>query len=170
MATDKRNTRVEESHEFDNHDANVRDYLQMTYPDPLAVDPRKIPAGYEYRWIRDSVLGQRDPYRMIYMARKGYTPVPADRHPELCWAGLPWQAEAQQQGYLCHGGLILCERLQKYAQIEQTTLEKVNSARITALPGQDHFMDEPTIPIRVIANSTVFEGQRHPPSEFHSFA
>jgi len=172
MATDKstRETRENESHEFAAHDAKVRQFLQMTYPDPLSVDESKIPEGFEYRWVRDSVWGQRDPYRMVYMARKGYTPVPADRHPELSWGGLPWQEESPHHGYICQKGLVLCERLKKYAELEQRTLESQHAARVASLPGQEHFMDEPTMPIRVIANSTTWNNQRNSAPEAHAFA
>lgn len=154
MSTDNRKTRVEESRDLNSRDAETRRFLQMTHQDPLYVDLSKKPLGYEYRLIRDSCLGQHDPYRLAYMARKGYTPVPADRHPELTCEFFPGQDDGPMKGVIYRGGLLLCERPEEYSDIERRTLEQVHASRMASMPGQDHFMDDPTMPIRVLKNET----------------
>jgi hypothetical protein len=66
--------------------------------DAFAIDPRIIPAGWSYEWKVMSVLGARNPSREIAIARGGWDPVPASRHPELMpknWTGETIERDGQ---------------------------------------------------------------------------
>lgn len=51
--------------------------------DEFYVDPSIIPDGWTYEWKRHTVYGQEDPTYQVYLARAGWTAVPASRHPEM---------------------------------------------------------------------------------------
>lgn len=72
--------------------------------DEFFIDPRDIPPGWSYEWKRKTVLGQEDPAYMVSLARKGWEPVPASRHPHMMPEG--WSATATIE----RKGLILMER------------------------------------------------------------
>lgn len=50
--------------------------------DRFAVDQNIIPDGWSYEWKRKTLLGKEDPAYQVELARAGWEPVPADRHPE----------------------------------------------------------------------------------------
>ena len=80
----------------------------MDWRDPLHIPQHYIPAGMEYRWINDTVMGDATRSNMATAAGSGWTPVPADRHPDLYQ-----QTFLDRQPELRHvihrKGLILCE-------------------------------------------------------------
>jgi hypothetical protein len=41
------------------------------------------PPGWSYEWKTETVLGQEDPAYQVQLARMGWEPVPAQRHPEM---------------------------------------------------------------------------------------
>ena len=51
--------------------------------DEFYVPPGEIPEGWTYEWKRKSVLGQEDAAHQVALARKGWEPVPASRHPSF---------------------------------------------------------------------------------------
>jgi hypothetical protein len=67
-------------------------------------DRDMIPPGQTYEWKRKSIFGQDDQENLINLEHNGWTPVPADRHPELTGRRAVAGAE------ICRGGLILMER------------------------------------------------------------
>ena len=71
--------------------------------DEFFIDPRDIPPGWSYEWKRKTVLGQEDPAYMVSLARKGWEPVPAVRHPHMMPEGYASAAIERK-------GLILMER------------------------------------------------------------
>jgi hypothetical protein len=72
--------------------------------DEFFIDPRDIPPGWSYEWKRKTVLGQEDPAYMVSLARKGWEPVPASRHPHMMPEGWVSTATIERKG------LILMER------------------------------------------------------------
>lgn len=51
--------------------------------DDFYVDIDGIPDGWTYEWKRYSIYGDVDPAYQIQLARAGWTPVPATRHPDM---------------------------------------------------------------------------------------
>lgn len=49
--------------------------------DDFYIDQNSIPDGWSYEWKRKTVLGQEDPAYQVQLARMGWEPVPANRHP-----------------------------------------------------------------------------------------
>ncbi len=67
-------------------------------------DRDMIPAGMVYEWRRKTMFGAEDVENLINLDMNGWTPVPADRHPELSGR------RVTVGGEIVRGGLILLER------------------------------------------------------------
>lgn len=52
-------------------------------PDKFFIPPEMVPDGWSYEWKKNTVYGQEDPAYEVSLARTGWTPVPASRHPSL---------------------------------------------------------------------------------------
>jgi hypothetical protein len=58
--------------------------------DEFYVDPASVPSGWSYEWKRHTILNKEDPSYQVDTMRRGWTPVPANRHPEMMptgWSG-----------------------------------------------------------------------------------
>ena len=55
--------------------------------DEFFVEPGIIPDGWSYEWKTKTILGMEDPNHQVKLARDGWEPVPASRHPEMMPAG-----------------------------------------------------------------------------------
>jgi hypothetical protein len=67
-------------------------------------DQSLIPSGICYEWKRKTLFGQEDTENLITLEQNGWSPVPAERHPELMGRRAILGAE------IVRGGLILMER------------------------------------------------------------
>lgn len=70
--------------------------------DEFYVPNDMVPDGWTYEWKRHTVFGQEDPAYQVQLAREGWTPVPAARHPQLMPAG-------QAEGAILRKGMVLME-------------------------------------------------------------
>lgn len=64
-----------------------------------------VPEGWSYEWKRKEVLGAPDHAYDVAVARRGWTPVPAKRHPEMMPMGYTEKTITRK-------GMILMERPQ----------------------------------------------------------
>lgn len=71
--------------------------------DRFRINPSEIPEGWSYEWKRKTVLNQPDPAYEVELLRRGWEPVPLERHPHMMPAG---------KGYntIERDGMILMER------------------------------------------------------------
>lgn len=75
------------------------------------VKPELLPSpkpqeGYEFRWIRVSMIGQADPTNISSKLREGWEPVLAKDHPEI------FMTHAENERFpenIVMGGLMLCK-------------------------------------------------------------
>lgn len=63
------------------------DFATETGTDKFHVNPADIPDGWTYEWKRRTIYNQEDPAYQVNLARTGWEPVPADRHPDMMPAG-----------------------------------------------------------------------------------
>jgi hypothetical protein len=70
--------------------------------DRFHIDSRDVPDGWSYEWKRKTLLGKEDPAYQVELARGGWEPVPADRHPETMPTG--------KYATIERDGMILMER------------------------------------------------------------
>lgn len=80
--------------------------------DEFRIDPDVIPDGWRYNWKRKTVLDKEDPSYDVSLARNGWEPVPASRHPEM----MPSGAKAET---IMRKGMILMEIPEEIAQERQ---------------------------------------------------
>lgn len=154
MEEKKIKSRTEEARRLEERLAELRPVMNMTYADPLYVDPDKIPPGWEYYWVRESILGEADLGRTVEMKKKGWTPVPASRHPEMCFDDFLGR-QSHLKGYIFHKGLVLFERPKEIGDKERKKQQEYNAKILQSMPGTENFMSDPTIPARFTQDPTV---------------
>jgi len=143
--------RVEDSRRLELRVNELRPVMNMSYKDPLYIDPELVPDGWEYFWVRESVLGEPDFGRTVEMKRKGWTPVPADRHPEMTFDDFLGRM-SHLKGYIFHKGLVLFERPKEFGDMERKAIQQHNEQILRSMPGTENFMAEPTIPARFLVD------------------
>jgi hypothetical protein len=77
--------------------------------DRLKVPSEVIPEGWSYQWVTDSVLGQPMPQRRARFERRGWRPVPAERHDGM-FMPLGFKGEINVDG------VVLMERPEEYTR------------------------------------------------------
>lgn len=105
-------TRSWETREVEiNYDDVLRN-IQQGNLSTVTIPPERIPQGWVYAWARDTHFksGEHpDHTRMPNLLRKGWTPVPAENHPELVPPDVLGR-NAHMRGYIYRDGSILCQR------------------------------------------------------------
>jgi hypothetical protein len=71
--------------------------------DDFYVPREYIPDGWSYEWKRKLNMGQEDPAYQVQLARLGWEPVPASRHPAMMPEGNKYQIIERK-------GMVLMER------------------------------------------------------------
>jgi hypothetical protein len=77
--------------------------------DEFFVPPGEIPDGWTYEWKRKSVFGKEDPAHQVALARMGWEPVPASRHPSM-------MPDSGGYNTIERKGMILMERPEEVTQ------------------------------------------------------
>jgi hypothetical protein len=77
----------------------------------------QAPAGYKYRWLRESLLGNEDKTNMSKRIREGWEPVRSEDHPDFV---APTIEGGRNDGVIGVGGLVL-------AKIPEETAEERNA-------------------------------------------
>src|SRR5258705_558567 len=77
---------------------------------PINSGEAKVPDGMSYQWVTDSIFGQLQPQRRSRFERKGWMPVPAERHDGV------WTPRGAK-GEINVDGLVLMERPAEYTKM-----------------------------------------------------
>lgn len=88
--------------------------------DDFYVNPSDVPDGWAYEWKRKTVLNQEDPAYQVQLARVGWQPVPASRHP----AYMPGDAK---YATIERKGMVLMERPQEI--VDEARARELRRAR-----------------------------------------
>lgn len=107
----------------------------------LYVPKDLVPKGMRYRWVAESVNGQPHITNMqrSIMSREaggyGWTPVPADRpgHESLLPPRMPGVLP-DGGGYIRRGGLILCERPERFVREDEAALRHESNSMMVMNP------------------------------------
>jgi hypothetical protein len=112
--------------------------------DEFYIPPSVIPEGWSYEWKRDTLLGKEDPAYKVQLARAGWEPVPANRHPEMMPIG--------NYSVIERKGMILMERpasLTKEARDVELRRAKgqvrAKEAQLSATPDGTMTRDDPRV-------------------------
>lgn len=103
-----RQSRNAVSRAAETREASMRKRPETHFQSKLYVPAEKIPANMTYAWVRESTLNEPDPDNMTDRMIRGWSPVPASRHPEMVPPPLPGY-EGLEVSVIRRGGLILCE-------------------------------------------------------------
>ena len=95
---DPRTRAARRAAEIRNHVGNMDEGTDEFY-----IPTELIPDGWTYEWKRKTVMGQEDPAHQVALARKGWEPVPASRHPSFMPDGGGYNTIERK-------GMILMER------------------------------------------------------------
>ena len=77
---------------------------------PINSGAAQIPDGMSYQWVTDSILGALQPQRRAQFERKGWMPVPSERHDGV-WTPKGFCGEINVDG------LVLMERPKEYTDM-----------------------------------------------------
>lgn len=147
----KGRSRTDESRRLEERESQLRQGFQMKWQDPFYIPPEKIPAGWHYRWVRTSVLGDTSFSKLQEAARLGFTPVPSDRHPDLVFKS-PVDRENSLDGFIHNGGLMLHEIPLSIMKDRKYQEDVKNAELLQSMPGLHNSMNEFNIPVKVMSN------------------
>lgn len=136
--------REAESRRLQEREEELRDVVNTSYADPLYVDPALVPEGWEYHWGRESYMGHPDDGRIVELRKKGWTPVPASRHPSMVFEHF-WGNKEYLRGFISHKGLVLVERPKSIGDKARAMLNALNNRIKHSMPGTEHFQSQPGI-------------------------
>jgi hypothetical protein len=143
----KRANRMAETRESEDRDAIERAILDMDYRDSMYIPPNLAPEGWVYKWGNYSIFGEPLPQNMMKLRRKGWTPVPADRHPEFAFE-IFGNSDPNMRGFIYRSGSVLIERRKEYEDMENREIERVNTEALLNMPGAESFTGVPGLPVR----------------------
>lgn len=78
--------------------------------DKFYIDPASIPDGMDYEFHAISILGKENTQQLINWERNRWTPVPADRHPEIGGEPVDEKSRYARSGGIVIEGQMLFER------------------------------------------------------------
>lgn len=142
----KRQIRETDTRKTEDRESILRAIQDDDYRDPMYIPPEIVPPGWVYKWGTHSLLGEPKPEVMMKYRRKGWTPVPASRHPDLAYQST--NADPSINGAIWRGGQVLIERRVEYENAEIEHNEKVNLEALQSMPGQDNYLGDPNLPAR----------------------
>ena len=104
---------------------------------PQTLPTPEAQAGWVFRWIRTSMMGQADPMNTSARMREGWEPVRAEDHPELKLYADP---RSTFKDNIEVGGLLLCKAPREMAEQRNEYYGKQATAQMDAV--NNNFMKE----------------------------
>jgi hypothetical protein len=145
--TQKRTSRALETRE--------QDARPMTWKPASTLPVPQKQEGYDFRWIRRSMLGQEDPTNVSKKRREGWEPVRAEDHPELV---LYLDQNARDSGLVEVGGLILCKMPTEMINQRNAYYAKATQQQADAVDSSFMRENDPRMPLYREKNSKVTFG------------
>lgn len=106
--------------------------------DNFYVDPNIIPDGWSYEWKTRTVLGKEDPAYQVALARTGWEPVPADRHPVYMPKDYAGKTIERDGMVLMERPLEITRDIQNIDQKRARSQVQIKEEQLNAAP-QGHF-------------------------------
>jgi hypothetical protein len=113
--------------ELQNREATQRTKTWM--PPQLLPSPNPIP-GWEFKYVRISLMGQMDPTNTSAMFREGWEPVKAADHPEIMHTSDP---NSRYKDNIEIGGLLLCKAPAEMVKQRREYYGKQTEAQMAAV-------------------------------------
>ena len=112
-------------------------------PPELLPEPDKQ-AGYEYRWIRVSMLGKDDARNVSTKLREGWEPVSLTEQPQF---QLLTDPNTRFKDGIEIGGLLLCKTPAEFVEQRKTYYAKQTAAQTEAVDNNLMRQSDPRMPI-----------------------
>lgn len=133
-------SRMDSDRELKEEIERISRTYKMGWQSPFHVDPKTIPHGWEYIWALESLWGVPDRDRINSLMGRGWTPVPTERHPELCSMDLLGR-QVEFKNYIYKKGLMLLQRPTIFGEKERAYIESHNRMIERSMPGlQSHII------------------------------
>lgn len=118
--------RHHEKHEMDKWTKHKNHIMQMHHRDPLYIPADEIPENVEYYWVAESCMDKPDHARPMEMERRGWSAVPASRHPDMVLKrNFGKDDEHHGRDYIYYKGLVLYERDKELCEIERGQTQRM---------------------------------------------
>jgi len=141
-----------------NRDTEVREMAERPKqwrPPELLPEPDKE-EGYEYRWIRVSMLNTPDPRNLSSKLREGWEPVRVEEQPKF---KLLVDPDGRFKDNIEIGGLLLCKIPEEFVQQEQEYYAKQTKDQTEAVDNNLMRQSDARMPIFKESKSTVTVGR-----------
>lgn len=123
---------------------------------PPEVLPSPNPeTGYEFRWVRISMLGQTDPKNITAKLREGWEPVRAVDHPEITMLATE---NDRYKDNIVIGGLMLCKTPTELVEERNAYYRNEASNQMQAVDQNLMRNNDPRMPLFKERKSTVTFG------------
>lgn len=111
--------------------ATARPAIGGEFKGRLWIDPSTLDPAFDYQWIRETCLGERDEGNLqVAMDENGFVPVDAKELPGAAGSRLPGRVEHKAESYIRRGGLILMKRSREIAQEQHYSQMEASDAAI----------------------------------------
>jgi len=124
-------------------------------PAELLPEPDKQ-AGYKYRWIRVSILGQADPRNLSAKLREKWEPVRAEEQPKL---QLLVDPNSRFKDNIEIQGLLLCKTPEEFVAQRNQHYQKQTDNQMDAVDNSFMSQSDPRAPLFKERKSTVTFGK-----------
>ena len=126
-------------------DTRTKDERPRSWAPPTLLPDPTPEAGYTFRWIRVSTLGQADPRNVSSKIREGWEPVRAADHPEISM--YLDNDNARFKDNVVVGGLLLCKTSTEMVDQRNAYYQAQADAQVRSV--DNHFMREsdPRMPL-----------------------
>ena len=124
-------------------------------PAELLPEPDKQ-AGYKYRWIRVSTLGQADPRNLSAKLREKWEPVRAEEQPKL---QLLVDPNSRFKDNIEISGLLLCKTPEEFVDQRNAYYQKQTENQMDAVDNSFMSQSDPRAPLFKERKSTVTFGK-----------
>ncbi len=139
--------------ELQNRETDSRPKLWQ--PADLLPAPTPQP-GFEFRWVRKSMLGVDDPTNTSRSFREGWEPCRLEDHPELA---LSVDRDAKNSGLVEVGGLILCKMPEEMALARSAHYQNAAQHQQDAVDNNLMRENDPRMPLFKDSKSSVSFGR-----------
>lgn len=128
---------------------------KLWQPADLLPAPTPQP-GFEFRWVRKSMLGVDDPTNTSRSFREGWEPCRLEDHPELA---LSVDRDAKNSGLVEVGGLILCKMPEEMALARSAHYQKSAQLQQDAVDNNLMRENDPRMPLFKDSKTSVSFGR-----------
>ena len=139
--------------ELENRESTQR---KMAWTPPSVLPPLPVEDGWEFRYIRTSIMGSSDPSNVSAKFREGWVPVKAEDYP-----GLKIQADPNSQfkGNIEIGGLLVCKIPKELAEQRDAYYSAQAKAQVDSVDNSFMRLNDERMPLFSDKKTTVSFGK-----------